>query len=201
MHMRRAVLLLALSSIARAATAADTFDALATRAQKLESLEPFLSRYVGRCTDPFERRTCEANVQATRRSALGKTFTVRISDATALVRPRVQGETFLLLVTPFVDGGGFALTHGAPARQDAAGHPLIDFIPIRGKLAPGTMELEFQGPFRSGAIELEIVFRPERAWKLRRRGEPGDYEGVAARFLAIRVLDSRTGNEIASRVL
>ncbi len=201
MHLRRAVPLLVLSSIARAAGAADSFDALATRAERLESLEPFLARYVGRCKDPFERRICEANVAAIRRSAIGKTFAVRVPDATSLVRPRIEGERFLLLVTPFVDGGGLALTHGAPARQDAAGHPLIGLIPIRGKLAPGTMELEFQGPFRSGAIELEIVFRPERTWKLHRRGEPGDYEGVAARFLAIRVLDARTGVEIASRVL
>ncbi len=201
MYLRRTVPLLALSFIARAALAADSFDALATRAERLESLEPFLARYVGHCTDPYERRTCEANVAAVRRATLGKTFAVRVPDATSLVRPRIEGERFLLLVTPFVDGGGLALTHGAPARQDASGHPLIGLIPIRGKLAPGTMDLEFQGPFRSGAIELEIVFRPERTWRLRRKGEPGDYEGVAARFLAIRVLDARTGAEIASRVL
>ncbi len=201
MVLWRTVPLLALSLIARAAFAADSFDALATRAERLESLEPFLARYVGHCTDPYERRTCEANVAAVRRATVGKTFAVRVPDATSLVRPRIEGQGFLLLVTPFVDGGGLALTHGAPARQDASGHPLIGLIPIRGKLAPGTMDLEFQGPFRSGAIELEIVFRPERTWKLRRKGEPGDYEGVAARFLAIRVLDARTGAEIASRVL
>ena len=201
MHVRRPLLLIALSTIALPAFAGDSFSALVTRAEKLESLEPFLTRYVGHCTDPFEKRTCEANVAAVRRAAVGKTYTVRISDATSLVRPKIEGDGFLLLVTPFVDGGGLALTHGAPARQDAAGHPIIGFIPIRGKLAPGTMELEFQGPFRSGSIEIEIVFRPERTWKLRRKGEPGDYEGVAARFLAIRVLDGRTGSEIASRVL
>jgi hypothetical protein len=61
--------------------------------------------------------------------------------------------------------------------------------------------MEFQGPFRTGAIDLEIVFRPERTWKLKRKGEPGDLEGVAARFLAIRVVDARTGTEIASRSL
>jgi hypothetical protein len=63
------------------------------------------------------------------------------------------------------------------------------------------MDMEFEGPFRTGAIELEIVFRPERAWKLPRLRERGSFEGVAARFLGIRVLDARTGNEIASKVL
>ncbi|HEX9400486.1 MAG TPA: DUF6066 family protein [Anaeromyxobacter sp.] len=180
-----------------------TFDDLAAKAQKVEALEPFLARYVGRCTDPFERATCERNVASARRSVHGKTFTVRVSDAAQLVRPSLEGDDrFVLLLTPFVDGGGgVALTHGAPSRQDAAGHPIVGLIPIRGKLAPGTMELEFQGPFRTGAIELEIVFTPEKAWRLRRKGEPRDVEGVAARFLAVRVLDARTGKEIASRML
>ncbi len=35
------------------------------------------------------------------------------------------------------------------------------------------LEMEFHGPFRTGAIELEVVFTPEKAWKLKRRGEPG----------------------------
>jgi hypothetical protein len=193
-------LLLAMLAAAPPAAAAN-FEALATGAERLESLEPFLSRYVGRCTDVYTRSTCEANVAAARRALAGKTFAVRVSDAASLVRPSLEGERFLLLVTPFVDGGGYALTHGAPARQDSAGHPLIGLIPIRGKLPEGTMELEFQGPFRTGAIDLEIVFRPERTWKLPRKGEKGNLEGVAARFLAIRVLDARTGNEIASKVL
>ncbi len=177
------------------------FAALASGAERIDALEPFLARWVGHCTDPYERATCEANVAAARRALAGKTYTVRIGDAASLVKPSLTGEKFLLLVTPFVDGGGLALTHGKPARQDAAGHPLIGFIPIHGRLPPGTMEMEFQGPFRTGAIELEIVFRPESTWKLPRRGEPGSLEGVAARFLAIRVLDARTGGEIASRVL
>lgn len=196
-----APLALALAALAFPAAAGD-YASLAGRAERIESLEPFLARYVGRCTDALERRTCEANVAAARREVTGKTFTVRVPDATALVRPQLGGGKFLLLVTPFVDGGGgIALTNGAPTRQDAEGHPLVPLIPIRGTIPPGTMDIEFQGPFRTGAIELEIVFRPEKAWKLPRKGERGSLEGVAARFLGIRVLDARTGSEIASRSL
>jgi hypothetical protein len=193
-------LAIALLAAALPASAATDFASLATGAERLETLEPFLARYVGHCTDIYERRTCEANVAASRRAIAGKTFAVRVPDAASLVRPRLEGERFVLLVTPFVDGGGLALSNGAPLRQDPHGNPLVGLIPIKGKLRPGTMELEFQGPFRSGAIELEIVFRPERTWKLPRR-EGGSFEGVAARFLAIRVLDARTGAEIASKVL
>jgi hypothetical protein len=200
---RAAPLLAALAALLAGVqpAAAREFTEVAQGAERLESLEPFLARYIGRCKDPLERRACEANVAAARRAVAGKTFTVRVTDAASLVQPRLEGQGFLLLVTPFVDGGGLALTHGAPARQDGAGRPIVGLIPIRGKLPPGTLDLEFQGPFRTGAIELEIVFRPEKTWKLPRKGEPGSLEGVAARFLAIRVLDGRTGNEIASKAL
>jgi hypothetical protein len=202
MRIRAALPLLVLLAAPAVSSAEDArFDALRERAEAVSSLETFLSRYVGRCTDPYERRTCEANVASARRTVAGKTFTVRVTDAATLVRAELRGDGFLILLTPFVDGGGFALTHGAPARQDAAGHPLIGFISIAGKLPPGMMDLEFQSPFRTGAVELEIVFRPERTWKLKRRGESGFYEGVAARFLGVRLVDTRTGNEIATRVL
>ncbi len=177
------------------------FEALARGAERLESLEAFLSRFVGRCTDVYERQTCESNVAAARRAVAGKTFAVRVSDAAPLVRAQVRGAGFVVLVTPFVDGGGLALTNGEPRSQDAAGQPLIGFIPIQGRLPTGMIDMEFESPFRTGAVEMEIVFRPERTWKLKRRGEAGFYEGVAARFLAVRLVDSRTGNEIASRVL
>jgi hypothetical protein len=191
---------IACSTLASPAAGRD-FASVSNGTEKLDSLEPFLARYIGRCKDIYEKKTCEANVAAARRAAAGKTFTVRVPDAASLVRPKVEGSGFVLLVTPFVDGGGFALTNGAPSRQDAGGNPIVGLIPIRGTLPPGTLDLEFQGPFRTGAIELEIVFRPDKAWKLPRKGESGSFEGVAARFLGIRVLDSRTGNEIASKVL
>lgn len=193
-------LLLALT-VAAPAAKADPFDSLASSSEHLDALEPFLVRYVGQCRDVYERRTCEANVEAVRRAAKGKTFSIRISDAAPLIRPQLRGAGFVLLLTPFVDGGGVALTNGAPLRQDADGHPLVGLIPIEGSLPPGMLEMEFESPFRTGAIDLEIVFQPVKPWKLKRKGETGSYEGVAARFLAVRVLDARTGTPIAAKVL
>jgi hypothetical protein len=201
--MPLAKLVLALAAMLLAAPSlAASFDDLSARAQRIDALEPFLERYVGRCVGREERAICQRNVATARKEVTGKTFAVRVPDAATLVQPTLGGDGFVLPVTPFVDGGGgLALTHGAPTRQDAEGHPLVGLVPLRGRLPPGMMEMEFQAPFRTGAIELEIVFRPERPWKLKRRGEPGDVEGVAARFLGIRVLDARTGKEIASRAL
>lgn len=191
---------LALAALPARAHADDRFDRLAQGAERVESLEAFLSRYVGHCTDPYERRICESNVAAARREVTGKTFAVRVSDAASLVRAQLRDGGYLVLVTPFVDGGGLALTNGEPRRQDAEGHPLIGLIPIEGRLPPGTLDMEFESPFRSGSVEMEILFRPERTWRLKRKGS-GFYEGVAARFLGVKLLDARTGNEIASRVL
>src|SRR5512147_1624179 len=112
--MLRAIAIALLAAQSLPAAASTDFVALATRAERIETLEPFLARYVGHCTDVYERRTCEANVAAARRATAGKIFAVRVPDAAALVQPKLQGEKFVLLVTPFVDGGGFALSNGAP---------------------------------------------------------------------------------------
>jgi hypothetical protein len=201
MHLARLAPLLA-SLLAASPAHGASFDDLAAKATRLDALEPFLSRYVGRCTDIYEKATCQKNVAAVRKEAAGKTFVVRVPESASIVRPSLEGgDRFTLLVTPFVDGGGgYALTHGAPTRQDSAGRPVLALVPVKGKLPPGTMEMEFQSPFRTGAIELELVFTPEKAWSMKRKGEAGDLEGVAARFLAMRILDARSGKEIASRV-
>jgi hypothetical protein len=175
------------------------FESATAKAERLEDLRGFLARYIGSCTDPVERRACEANVASFRKSASAKTYVVRVADAASLVRAKAQGDRVLLLLTPFVDGGGNALTRGEPTRQDGAGNPLVDLVPMQVALPPGVMEMEFLSPFRAGAIELEIVFRPERAWKLKRRGEPGSFDGLASRFIAVRVVNARDGSEIASK--
>ncbi len=200
----RIAALLALSWLAAlpAASARDLdFDSVARQAERVDALEPFLARYIGHCTDVYERQKCEANVAQARKQASGRAFTVRVQDAAGLVRPERRGNGYLLLVTPFVDGGGLALTNGAPRRQDAEGRPLIDLLSIPGSVPEGMMALDYESPFRTGAIELEIVFRPEKVWKLQRRGEKGSYEGVAARFLAVRIIDARTGAPIAAKVM
>ena len=199
----RIVALLALSLIAGLPVSARqaSYDDVARGAERIEALEAFLTSYVGHCTDVYERQKCQANVAQIRKQASGHVFTVRVPDAAGLVRPERRSAGYLILLTPFVDGGGLALTHGEPRRQDAQGRPLIDLLPIPGLVPPGMMDMEFESPFRTGAIELEIVFRPEKVWRLARRGEGGSYEGVAARFLAVRILDARTGNALAARVL
>ncbi len=202
--MRRVLLLLALflsPLVPQTATASERFAAVKGRAEELASLAGFLERYVGECKEGPEKRACEENVQAVRRGLSGKAFHTRIGDVMELLKVDLRGNRFRIFFTPFVDGGrGYALTHGAPTGQDAAGRPRIPFLVIDGTLPPDRTDLEFQSPFRTGNVELEVVFRPEGTWKMKRR-DAGHYQGVKARFLAVRLLDPRTGAEIASRVL
>ncbi len=194
--------LLATSMLAGAARGDDRFEALRRRAERVDSLGGFLEKYVGSCKDAYERRTCERNVEATRRGYSGKLLLATVGDRAAeLCRAESGGDRFRIFLTPFVDGGGYALTHGVPTRQDPEGHPLIPFVVLQGVLPPGTGDLEFQSPFRTGNVELEVLFKPEGTWKLRRKAGGGFYEGVKARFVGVRLVDPRTGAEIASRVL
>ncbi|HEU4385176.1 MAG TPA: DUF6066 family protein [Anaeromyxobacteraceae bacterium] len=189
------------AALAPALSRADErFASLKQRAERLESLPGFLERFVGTCKDAFERRACEQNVRQSRRAFEGKTLVTTVSAAD-LARAESDGSHFRIVLTPFIDGGGgYALTHGEPVGQDTQGRPRIGFVVLQGELKPGTAELDFRSPFRTGFVEMEVVFRAEGTWKMR-RPDGGYYEGVRARFLGVRLLDQRTGDEIASRVM
>lgn len=200
--MRRVttIALLAVSLAPAASSADDRFTALKQRAERLESLPGFLERFVGACTDAFERHACEQNARQARRAFEGKTLVATV-PAAELTRVESDGTHFRIVLTPFIDGGGgYALTHGQPVGQDAAGRPRIAYVILQGSLKPGVADIEFRSPFRTGFVEMEVVFRPEGTWKMKRPGG-GFYEGVKARFLGLRLVDQRTGGEIASRVL
>lgn len=200
MRLAVAAVLTAISLAPALPRADDRFEALKQRAERLQSLPGFLERFVGTCKDPFERRNCEQNVRQSRRAFEGKTLVTTVSAA-ELARAESDGSHFRIVLTPFIDGGGgYALTHGDPVGQDPAGRPRIGFVVLQGALRPGVADMEFRSPFRTGFVEMEVIFRPEGTWKLKRR-DGGFYEGVRARFLGVRLLDQRTGDEIASRVL
>jgi hypothetical protein len=183
------------------AAAAPVWSDVSLKAQRLDSLGPFLERYVGRCQDPELRADCEQNVRTTRRSLDGKVYTANVGEQTLeIVRPERTAAGYRYVVTPFIDGGGLALTHGEPRQQDSSGRPLIGLVVLNGPLPAGMDELALESALRTGRIELQVAFRPEGTWRLKRKGSSGYYEGVKARFVALRLVESRTGAEIASKV-
>jgi hypothetical protein len=196
-----ALLALLLLAAAPGADSPDGYAAVRRGAERIDNLPTFLERYVGTCKDVYTRAECEKNVAAARRSLDGKVLVVRVTEGVPeIVRARCDGERWRIDVTPFIDGGGLALTHGAPLRLDEQGRPVIGLLVLQGTLPPGTSEIEFNSPFRTGNVEMEVVFTVQGTWKMKRR-DGGFYEGVKARFLGLRLVDPRTGAEIGSRAL
>jgi hypothetical protein len=201
MALLRALVALAAASLAFPTLADGRFEALRGTARHLDSLGPFLERYVGSCTDAFSRADCERNVREVRRSIDGHVFAASVAEQTLeIVKAERTGRGYRFVVTPFIDGGGLALTHGEPRSQDAAGRPRIGFLVLEGDLPTGMDQLALESALRTGRLELEILFRPEGAWRMKRKGEPGYFEGVRARFLGMRLVESRSGAELASKV-
>jgi hypothetical protein len=197
---RAALLILVLASPALAA--ATQFDAVREQSRQIDDLAPFLERYLGSCRDEITRLDCQQNVRAARRGLDGRSFIASVSEQTLeIVKPERTRRGYRFVVTPFIDGGGIALTHGEPHRQDAAGRPLIGLLVMEGALPNGMDEMALESALRTGRLRLEVVFRPEGTWRLKRKGQPGFYEGVKAKFLALRLVESRTGAEIASKVM
>lgn len=199
---RRFVFVLACLSLSAPALADQRYVALRSRANQLDSLGPFLERYIGSCKgEGYIRADCEQNVRTARKELTGRVFTASIAEQTLdIVRPERTRNGFRFFITPFIDGGGLALTNGAPRRQDSLGRPIIDFLVVEGALPSGMDEMDLDRALRTGRLEMEVIFRPEGTWKLKRKGEAGFYEGVKARFLGVKITESRTGAEIASRV-
>ena len=201
MVLHRAALFALLISPALSLASDSRFDSLRDRAQRLDSLGPFLEKYIGSCRDEGTRFDCEQNVREQRRGLDRHVYAASIAEQTLeIVKPQRTTGGYRFLVTPFIDGGGLALTHGEPRKQDSSGRPLIAFLVMEGGLPVGMDDLALESALRTGRLELEVLFRPEGTWKLKRKGEHGFYEGVKAKFLAIRLVESRSGAEIASRV-
>lgn len=198
----RLLVAIAFALVATVATAGDRFAVVNGESRRLDSLGPFLERYVGSCSHELTRQDCEQNVRDTRRGLDGRSYTASVAERTVdIVRTERTRTGYRFVVTPFIDGGGLALTHGEPRRQDAEGRPLIGLLVMEGNLPEGMDELTLESALRTGRLELEVVFRPQGTWRLKRKGEPGFYEGVKAKFLAMRLVESRSGTEVASKIL
>jgi hypothetical protein len=196
----RAIALAALLGSTPLSPAYADFESLRGQATRLDSLGPFLERYVGSCKDDFNRADCEHNVREARRGLDRAIYATSIAERTLeIIRPERTRTGYRFVITPFIDGGGLALTNGVP-RQDGAGRPLIGFLVLEGPLPAGMDELALESAIRTGRVELEVIFRPQGTWKLKRMGEAGHYEGVKARFLGLRLVESRSGAAIASKV-
>jgi len=193
---------LALITAARA-EAPSAFTRLRDQAQSVESLSAFLARYVGSCTDLEEKAACEANARRTRNEITGRLYYVVLDESAARMLkagaydPRTR--EFTIEMTPFFEASGFALTEGAPKGQDGQGHPRIQIEPIFATLPADWLPMDMERLLRTQSLKIHIVFRPLGLWSLPDKGG-GKLEGVRAKFLAVRLISARTGEDVALRL-
>jgi hypothetical protein len=195
-----AALLCTLEARGEAPTA---FAKLRDRAQPVESLSAFVDRFVGNCPDMLERATCRANAKKARREMTGKLYYVILDDAASrMLRAGPYNPAtrqFQIDLTPFFDAGGLALTDGAPKGQDEAGRPRIPLMPLLASLPPDWMPMDMERLLRTQNVRIHLVFKPLDLWSLPSKDGKERIEGVKTKFLAVRLTDARTGDDLALR--
>ncbi|MFN7133262.1 MAG: DUF6066 family protein [Myxococcales bacterium] len=185
---------------ARADNMNSPFARLRDRSKPLPGMTAFLDKYVGDCGASEERQACSANVKKTRAEMEGNTYYVILGEASAsLLKPagfNPATREFRIDLTPFFEGGGRALTDGAPKGQDAQGRPRIPLMTLVSKLPDDWTPMDMDRLLRTGNVKIHLVFQPQGVWSL--PGKGGDrLEGVKAKLLAVRLTNRQTGDELA----
>jgi hypothetical protein len=175
------------------------FAKLRDQAEAMGAISAFVEKYVGDCASKLlGGGECEKNAEIFRQGATGKKFYMIITEETASVlsmgEVKMQGN-FVLNLTPFFSASGMAITHGAPARTDAEGNPVMPFIRIESTLPDGWNPAMMARQVGAQALRLQIVFTPQGTWSLPKKGG-GTMKGVKAKFDAVLVTVGRTGDQV-----
>jgi hypothetical protein len=175
------------------------FAKLRDQAEAMGAISAFVEKYVGDCASKMlGGGECEKNAEIFRQGATGKKFYMIITEETSTVlsmgEVKMQGQ-FVLNLTPFFAASGMAITHGAPARTDADGNPVMPFIRIESNLPDGWNPAMMARQVAGQALRLQIVFTPQGVWSLPKKGG-GTMKGVKAKFETVLVSVGRTGEQV-----
>jgi hypothetical protein len=177
------------------------FDELRQEAVSFEgSLGDLLELWLGDCGQASNTANCKNRSRDFQAQAKGKRFYTLIREDEAgmlgMSTGKSRGGDFTVEVTPFFPGAEHALTNAVPKKTDAQGNPILAVLMIPGTL-PGVETVDdMQRLFKNRGVRLELLFRPEEAWALAKKGG-GKLTGVKAKLDAIQVT-SRTGAVLAT---
>ena len=142
---------------------------------------------------------CEKNAEVFRKASDDKKFYMIVTEGTSsllqLGEVKMRDGEFVLNMTPFLTAGAMALTHGAPARTDEHGNPVMPFLRIDAQFPEGWNAAMMARQVAAQALRVQIVFTPQGIWKLPKKGG-GTVKGVKARFDAVLVTVGRTGEKV-----
>lgn len=175
--------------------AGTSYDGVLKKAERITNLGRFLEEYVGECesTEPtFDRAGCETRAQQTRSEYRGRTLVVEVGDASERVAFGGWDErrgAYRLLLTPFFSERALGLSVGKP-RLSGSGAPVVKNIPIWVPRPKDEPDFGFRRQLERGMVRLELVVRPQGAWRLRGKGD-ATVRGAEVSLLGIRVYASR----------
>jgi hypothetical protein len=177
------------------------FDELRQEAVSFDgSLGDLLELWLGDCGQASNTANCKNRSRDFQAQAKGKRFYTLIREDEAgmlgMSTGKSRGGDFTVEVTPFFPGAEHALTNAVPKKTDAQGNPILAVLMIPGTLPGAETVDDMQRLFKNRGVRLELLFRPEEAWALAKKGG-GKLTGVKAKLDAIQVT-SRTGAVLAT---
>lgn len=198
--MRALCFMVLAASAAAWADADPRFAKLRDNAEAIASLGGFIEQYAGSCGPKLlGGAECEKNADTFRRGATGKKFYMIVTEETAGVLsmgdPNRDTGGFTLNLTPFFGAGGAGLSHGAPAKTDKDGNPILPFMPIDATLPDGWNLGMMSRQVMARGLRIQVVFTPQGLWQVPKKGG-GAVRGVKAKFNAVLITVGRTGEQV-----
>jgi hypothetical protein len=183
------------------ALAEGRFDELRKDATPFDGgLGDFLELYLGDCGTASNTANCRNRSREFQTQAKGKRFYALVREDEAgmvgMSESTRSGGDFTIEVTPFFPGSEHALTNAVPKKTDAKGNPVLPVLMIPGTLPGAETVDDMVRLFKNRGVRLELLFRPEQAWAMNKKGG-GQLTGVKAKLEAIQVT-SRTGAVLAT---
>lgn len=175
------------------------FAGLRDQAEPLASVRTFIEDYVSDCAGADAK--CERNAETNRAKTSGKKYYVIIPEDTSGVlsageiNPR--SGTVVINMTPFIAGPSSVLTHGAPAKTDANGNPVLPYLKITARIPDRWSPAVLGRQIASRGLRMQIVFTPQGLWTLPKKSG-GKMRGIRARFDGILIQVGRTGEVIGT---
>lgn len=184
---------------------APDYATLRSSAEPVSSLGRFLERFLGDCdsNDPqFDKKSCEAETLNQQKRYLGQVILLEIDNPEEQLHfaewDARQGA-FRLHFTPFIGERALALSVGKPDRLNGEGLPVVKNVPVWVKVPRGETELTFRRLLERGMVRLELLLKPRKPWRIKRKGGDGDYRGVDVALLGLRVYPIRGQNVLAEQ--
>ncbi len=187
------------------AVSAPDYATLRGQAEPVSNLGRWLEKVVGDCDHDdagFDKKGCEEEAARVRKRYEGQPVLIELDSAEEQVHFAewdASHNAYRLHLTPFFGERALAMTVGKPEKTNKDGLPLMKNIPIWVKMPKGESELVFKRMLERSQVRVEMVVRPRKPWRLKRKSGEGDFRGLDVALLGLRVYPIQGQNVLAEQ--